>query len=154
MRVYLAQHAKAFSSEEDPSRSLTEEGRSEAEKVARFIKPLNLSVDLLWHSGKKRAEQTAEIFAQALNIGKGLSMHPGLGPNDDVAPLADDLACQENDIMIVGHLPFLARLASLLLTGSPEAAVVSFTNAGIVCMQRGEGNRWCIEWALIPQILH
>ena len=45
MKIYLVQHAKAASKDADPERSLTEEGRSDIQKVADFIRPLNLSVD-------------------------------------------------------------------------------------------------------------
>ena len=65
MKLYLVQHAQAASEDADPQRGLTEEGRSEIERIAGFIKPLNLQVEYLWHSGKKRAEQTAQVLAEA-----------------------------------------------------------------------------------------
>ena len=68
MKLYLVQHAKAASKETDPERSLTEEGLRDIRKVAEFIKPLDLSVDYLWHSGKNRAQQTAEILADVVKV--------------------------------------------------------------------------------------
>jgi phosphohistidine phosphatase len=53
MKLYLVQHAKAASKDIDPTRSLTEEGLRDIQKVAAFIKTLNLSVYYLWHSGSK-----------------------------------------------------------------------------------------------------
>ena len=61
MRLYLVQHAKAASKEVNPERPLTEEGLRDIKKVAEFVKPLNLCVDYLWHSGKKRTVQTVEV---------------------------------------------------------------------------------------------
>jgi len=45
MKLYLVQHAKAASKEVDPERPLTEEGHRDIQKVAAFIRPLNLCVD-------------------------------------------------------------------------------------------------------------
>jgi len=153
MKVYLVQHAKAASKEADPERPLTCEGKDDAEKVASFIKPLNLCVDYLWHSGKKRAEQTADILAKAIKISKGQIARTGLAPNDDVAALKDKLSTSLNDIMIVGHLPLLAKLASLLVAGSESANTVAFRNAGIVCLNRLDDNTWQLEWSIIPELL-
>jgi phosphohistidine phosphatase len=153
MKLYLVQHAKAASKEQDPQRPLTQEGRDELQKVTEFIKPLNLSVDYLWHSEKKRAAETAELLAEAVEIKKAETLREGLGPNDDVAVLKDELNTATDDIMIVGHLPFLNKLASLLLANHESANTVAFKNAGIVAMSHGEGNKWQIDWMITPEIL-
>ncbi len=153
MKVYLVQHAKAAPKEIEPDRSLTEEGLRDIQKVAAFVKPLNLSVDYLWHSGKKRAEQTAEVLAEAIKVNKNMIARDGLAPNDDVTALADELAGATEDIAIVGHLPFLAKLASLLSTNSESANTVAFKNGGIVCLTRPDENQWQIDWMVIPELL-
>jgi phosphohistidine phosphatase len=153
MKLYLVQHAKAASEQIDPQRPLTEEGRSEIQKVAAFIKPSNLCVDYLWHSGKKRAEQTTEVIAEVIKVNKAVNAHSGLGPNDDVTALKDELVSAGGDIMVVGHLPFLSKLASLLLADSESADTVAFKNAGIVCLNYSEENKWQIEWIIIPELL-
>ncbi|MGA2916314.1 MAG: phosphohistidine phosphatase SixA [Sedimentisphaerales bacterium] len=153
MKLYLVQHAKAVSKEIDPVQPLSEEAYKELQKVCNFIRPLNLFVDFLWHSGKKRAEQTAEILAKAISVKSQIIKRDDIGPNDDVMKIADDLTQSGYDIMIVGHLPFLGKLASLLLTGSEIKEIIEFKNAGIVCLSRGEGNKWQIEWIVTPQIL-
>lgn len=153
MKLYLVQHAKAAPKEIDPDRSLTEEGLRDIQKVAAFIKPLNLQVDYLWHSGKKRAAQTAEVLAEAVKLDEGVTARDGLAPNDDVTALANDLAAATEDIAIVGHLPFLAKLASLLLAGSESVNTVAFKNASIVCLTRSDENRWQMDWMVIPELL-
>ncbi len=153
MKLYLVQHAKAASEQQDPQRSLTQEGRRELQKVTVFIKPLKLSVDYLWHSEKKRAIQTAELLAEAVEIKKAKTVREGLGPNDDVAILKDELNTATDDIMIVGHLPFLSKLASLLLAGCESAETVAFKNAGIIALGRIEGNKWQIGGMVTPEIL-
>ncbi len=152
MKLYLVQHAKAASKDIDPARSLTEEGLRDIQKVAAFIKTLNLSVDYLWHSGKKRAQQTADFLAEVVNINKEHTAHDGLAPNDDVKAIENQIMSLKQDIMIVGHLPFLSNLASMLLTGREASDTVAFRNAGIVCLNYTD-NQWHIDWIIIPELL-
>ena len=153
MKLYLVQHAKAASEEMDPQRSLTEEGRRDVQKVAAFIKPLKLWVDCLWHSGKRRAAETVELLAEVIEIKEAKIARDGLAPNDDVTTLRDELASVQQDIMIVGHLPFLSKLVSLLLAGSELANTVAFRNGGIVCLNRSETNQWQIDWIVTPELI-
>jgi phosphohistidine phosphatase len=153
MRLYLVQHAKAAVKEVDPERSLTEQGRQEIKKVAAFVKPLNLRVDCLWHSGKTRAAQTAEVLAETIKVKEDTTAHDGLGPNDDVSALREELAATDKDVMIVGHLPFLSKLASSLSTGDESANIVAFRNGGVVCLRRGEDSRWQVDWVVTPELL-
>lgn len=153
MKLYLVQHAKAASKDADPQRPLTEEGRRDIQKVAAFIKPLNLSVDYLWHSGKKRAVQTSGFLAEVVKINETQIIHDGLGPNDDVTALKNELISARQNIIIVGHLPFLSKLASLLLTGCESSNTVAFKQAGIVCLDYSGDNQWQLDWLIIPELL-
>jgi phosphohistidine phosphatase len=54
--------------------------------------------------------------------------------------------------MLVGHLPFLSRLVGLLVAGKPDAVVVRFRNAGIVCLRREE-ERWSVNWTVPPELV-
>jgi phosphohistidine phosphatase len=55
--------------------------------------------------------------------------------------------------MLVGHLPFMERLAALLVTGSQEKPVIAFQYSGIVCMDLGaREDNWVIRWALVPKL--
>ena len=153
MRVYLVQHGEARSKEEDPGRHLTDQGAADAERVAGFLKPLALTAAAVWHSGKPRAQQTADILASALSLREGVVMRQGLAPNDPVDAVADELNEAQDDVMIVGHLPFLCRLASRMVTGSESCNVVAFRNAGVVCLERDDSGEWLIRWIILPQIL-
>lgn len=153
MKLYLVQHAKATSKEVDPQRPLTADGRRDIQKVAVFIKPLNLVVDSLWHSGKTRARQTAEILAKVVTVENEMAAHDGLAPIDDVRAIKDIIISARRDLMIVGHLPFMEKLASLLLTGSESSGTVAFRQGGIVCLSCEDGNQWQIEWMITPELL-
>jgi phosphohistidine phosphatase len=150
MRLYLIQHAKAMAKEENRERPLNDEGRADAAKMARFLKRSGPAVGQIWHSGKRRAGQTADIYSESLGIPGKPTAREGLGPNDNVALLRDELAVETTDTMIVGHMPFVSRLATLLLTGYESPAVVTFINAGIVCLERTKDGRWTVEWIVTP----
>jgi phosphohistidine phosphatase len=153
MKLYLVQHAKAASKDIDPGRSLTEEGRRDIQKVAAFIKTLNLKVDLLWHSSKTRAAQTAEALAKVVNVKTQMTAHDGLAPNDDVEVMKNELLSGGHDVMIVGHLPFLNKLGSLLLTGDETTGAIAFQNGAIVALERSDEDRWQVNWMIVPELL-
>lgn len=153
MKLYLIQHAKAAAKEVDPQRSLSKEGLQELKKIASFIKPLDLTVDHLWHSEKTRAAQTADALAEVIHISKEQSAQKSLGPNDDVAAIRNKIIAGGEDIMIVGHLPFLSRLASLLLTGDESASTIAFRNAGIISLNCPQEQQWQIDWIITPELL-
>ena len=154
MYVYLVQHALAKEKHEDPNRSLSDEGRADITKMAAFVaEHLKIEVDTIVHSGKTRAEQTAGVLAEKLSPAVGVKAADGLAPLDDPAIWARRLESATEDIMLVGHLPHLSKLAAKLVCGDDSQAVVSFRNAGIVCLNRDNANDWSVRWALDPDTL-
>ncbi len=151
MKIYLVQHGEAEPKSVDPARPLTARGRADAERVAAFAARLGVEVHQIRHSGKLRAEQTAESLGRALNPSGGVVAVPGLGPKDDVQPVAEALAREAQPVMLVGHLPFLERLAGRRLVGDEERAPVEFRYAGIVCLTNEEG-RWQVAWVATPEM--
>ncbi len=152
MRLYLVQHGRPVAKEINPDRPLSDEGRAEVERIASFIKRSGLEVRKILHSGKTRAKDTAEILASALGI--DIEQREGLAPLDDVEPLAKELDESFDNNMLVGHLPHLDRLASLLVAGDQEAGIVRFTQGGVVCLDKAEDeHHWRVAWAVIPQII-
>ena len=152
MRIYLVQHGEAIPEEIDPSRPLTAKGSGDVERMARFAHQASAQVPLIWHSGKLRAEQTAELLAKALQPSEGIQQVSGLAPNDPIEPVLEQLGVRQADLMIVGHLPFLAKLASTLLCGFP-ADIISFKPGGILCLERGEDRRWRLAWMATPELI-
>ncbi|RUM89268.1 MAG: phosphohistidine phosphatase SixA, partial [Thermodesulfatator sp.] len=137
-----------LSKEEDPRRPLSPEGREETQRMAAWLKELGLRVPEIWHSTKLRAKETAEVLAEALEA-RTLEKE-GLAPLDDPAPLAETLKSRTEDLLIAGHLPFLSRLASLLLLGDPEKEIVNFRFSGCLALVREES--WRIDWFLKPDL--
>ncbi len=153
MKLYLVQHGHAVSKEQDPQRPLSEKGIADLNKMADFIKPMNIAVDYLWHSEKKRAIQTAEVLAEVIEVNEDIRAREGLNPNDDVNVLEKELRSIDGNVMVVGHMPFLGKLASLLLSGSEAAGIVRFQQGGIVCLSCDEESGWQIQWMVVPEIL-
>lgn len=154
MRVYLVQHGQSRSEEEDPQRRLTDKGIGEVQNVANFLRPLELEVDAIWHSGKTRAQQTAELLADAVSARNRVVQREGLGPKDHVAPTKQALEKPGRDLMIVSHLPFLGKLAALLVTGSEANEIVEFRFGSVVCIERRDDEKWKIAWMITPVLLH
>lgn len=153
MKVYIVRHGQAASSDVDPQRGLTPAGRLQVERIAKLLKSLNLSVDCVWHSGKARAEQTAEILTEAMTVKEAVAAHPGLAPNDHVKPIRDEIEAAGQDIMIVGHLPFVGILTSQLLTGTESTWPINFKEATAASLQKPSDNHWQIEWVVTPQVV-
>src|SRR5438093_13659121 len=83
MRAYLVQHGKANSADEDPNRGLSDEGRDEVTRIAEFLAALRISVSLIQHSGKARAEETVHLLADAIRTTAGPTHTDELNPDRD-----------------------------------------------------------------------
>jgi phosphohistidine phosphatase len=153
MLIYLVQHGDAKREEEDPARPLSDKGISDVKKVAHFISRLNIEVEEVFHSKKLRAKQTAELLAEGLKTTKGLSDTDGLAPLDDPGIWAERLKTKKNPIVLVGHLPHLAKLTSLLLSGEKEKNIVTFKMGGIVYLRRDDTGTWSLQWMVIPDTI-
>jgi phosphohistidine phosphatase len=152
MALYLVQHGKSLPKDVDPDQGLSDEGIAETKRIAEVAGGYQVKVSLIRQSGKKRARQTAEILAEALNPADGVAEVSGLKPLDDVAAGAAVLDAAANT-MLVGHLPFMERMASFLVTGSAGKPISRFQNSGIVCLEKDpQSGSWVIVWTLMPDI--
>jgi len=154
MNLYLVQHAEPKPKEEDPQRPLSEKGWSDIRKVGAFIaEHANIQVSSIMHSGKTRAQQTAEALAEYLNPSEGVKEVEGLKPLDDPAIWAKRLAEIKEDIMLVGHLPHLGKLSAYLLSQDEDKKIIDFQMGGVICLGRDVSGIWSVRWMMIPQLL-
>lgn len=153
MALFLAQHGKSRPKEVDPEQGLSPAGIADVERVATAAREHGLRVSRIIHSGKKRARQTAEIFANTLAPADGVQEQEGLKPLDDPADIAATLTYTD-DLLVVGHLPFLERLVAYLITGTVDRPVLKFINGGMVCLDRDPaGDHWFIRWMIVPKLV-
>ena len=153
MRVYLAQHGLAEDETVDALRPLSAQGREDVARVAGFLslfeKPRPI---LVVHSGKLRAEQTAAMFAEGWGS-IPVERVSDLDPNGDPSVWSEHLTSMDSDIMLVGHLPYLQRLAGLLLSCDVQREVVHFRNGGVVCLEKTDQG-WSICWQVNPTLFY
>ncbi len=149
MRLYLVRHAEAKSKDEDPERPLTVRGRKQVTGIATSLWNSGAApVKRILHSGKTRSLQTAEILTEHVAPKNGIRESDGLGPLEDPTIWAGRLSDLDEDLMLVGHLPHLGRLASLLLCGDEVEPVVAFAAAGTLCLERDETDNWTVQWMI------
>jgi len=153
MRLYLVQHGEALAKEADPDRPLSDQGRRDIERLSGFLASRKFRVSHVWHSGKTRARQTAELLAAAMAPGLAAEARAGLAPNDSTEKFAGTLATWHEDAMVVGHLPFMARLVSRLVADNNDGTVVAYLPGSLVCLERDAGGAWAIAWMLRPELM-
>lgn len=74
---------------------------------------------LIWHSGKLRSRQTAEAFLRACNPSAPFRAVRGLLPDDPIVWMENALALEDQNVLVVGHIPHLPALAEALGAGDP-----------------------------------
>jgi phosphohistidine phosphatase len=140
---YLVRHGSAAPGPDDRARPLTAEGRAEVEGTARALHARGVEVAEIRHSGLARARETAELLGRVLAPPRGVQAVSGLAPEDDPDIARAELELATESLLLVGHLPHLARLAGALV-GRAELARIPFVPATAVGVRRGPGG-----WALV-----
>ncbi len=152
MRLYLVRHGDAVDADVDPIRPLSQRGEKEMRRVASLLAPMKLEVSAVWQSSKARAQETAKILAEALASPVEPVERPGLSPGDPVVPVAEEITAMDEDVMLVGHLPFVGRLASLLILGSDGVDCLAFHAGSVACIGRARDGSWYLEWMVTPEV--
>lgn len=139
MWIYLLRHgiaapAEAVHGMDDAIRPLTPRGVEKTRAVARGIRNLKLSPQLVLTSPLLRAKQTAELVRDELGIAPGdLRESARLTPGADTRATMRELSqlSQVERVMLVGHQPHLAAMASMLLTGDVEHVALELKKAAL-----------------------
>ncbi len=114
MFVYLVHHGHATHPGDDPQRPLSHHGRDQADTVSSQAAAHGVRPDVIWHSGKLRARQTADAYRRSCNPLAEFSATRWMQP-DDPLRLVDVLQVDTRDVMLVGHMPHLDRLLRRLV---------------------------------------
>ena len=131
----------------DDDRPLTERGRKEMKRVAKFLERLKFSAATILTSPLPRASQTAEIVAERLGI--ELKTEPALAHGFNLERLRRIITKLECDcVMVVGHEPEFSEVVKELTGGE-----VKLSKASIALL---EVNRGCTSgkllWLFPPKI--
>jgi phosphohistidine phosphatase len=152
MWLYLVHHGEAVASELDARRPLSEPGRQAVAELAEQAAARGVRPVVIWHSGKLRARQTAEAFWRACSPLADFTATRGLQPADIPQMMRDTLLGETRDVMLVGHMPHLSRLLSMLTTGADADA--PFPLHGLIALDGGpaaktdERELWTEGWRL------
>ena len=107
--------------------------------------------------GPKRKTPSAgsptKAFAGAVSASQGMLQRNGLAPKDPVAPVKQAIEQSSGPLMIVSHLPFLGKLAALLVADNEETEIVAFKFGCVVCVERIEDCQWKLAWMIVPALL-
>lgn len=149
MKIYLARHGEALNPDINPEKPLSPQGYEEVEKIARYLAKRSFPLSRVLHSQKLRAKQTAEIFGDYLAPSAKLEEHRNLNPNDRIDAIATLVEAEDEDLMVVGHLPFLSKLIGYLVIGDEDQVLVNFQAGTVACLEAIDGN-WIIRWVIGP----
>src|SRR5215469_17044357 len=138
MNIFILRHGIAVERgtegfEKDSERPLTPKGKRQLRNSAAAMKRMRLRFDLILSSPYERARQTAEIVAEELKLKKRLKLSDTLryecNPEAMVAEISRLKPMPEN-LLLVGHEPYLSHLVSRLVSGNGDLAM-DFKKGGL-----------------------
>ncbi|MET0071658.1 MAG: phosphohistidine phosphatase SixA [Candidatus Thiodiazotropha sp.] len=153
MKLYLVQHGEACKKDVDPDRPLTEQGKDDVDRLAGFLQQAGIRVERVIHSGKLRAEQTAECLRDRIAPGIELEASGSINPNDDPKGFYPLIEAADSDTLVVGHLPFMAKMVSYLVVEDEDRLVAAYRPGSVVCLEATNDRQWQINWMLRPELL-
>src|SRR5574337_1092397 len=131
---YLVRHGESKVELQDAAKPLSDNGCEEVRRVARYASAVGVEVAQIRHSDRLRARQTAEILAEYLAPRLGIREDEGLAPGDEPERIRADIEDADESLMLVGHLPHLSRLISLLVLGDSQKEIVRPETGTMFCL--------------------
>jgi phosphohistidine phosphatase len=130
----------------DNERPLTERGRKEMKRVAKFLERLKLVPDVILTSPLPRASQTAEIVGKRLGI--ELQTESTLAHGFNIERLRRLLAKHDAEcVMIVGHEPEFSEIIGKLTGGKTK-----ISKAGVALLEiNRSGTSGTLLWLFPPK---
>ncbi len=148
MEIILWRHAQAEDGEPDAGRQLTPQGRKQAARMGAWLDRSLPSGCRILCSPTARTQQTAEA------LGRKFKLVPQIGTEASAAEVLEAAGWPDarGPVLLVGHQPWLGRVASLLLTGVEQDWTVKKSNAWWIAQRdRDEGNDIYLKAVLAPE---
>ncbi|RME67630.1 MAG: phosphohistidine phosphatase SixA, partial [Verrucomicrobia bacterium] len=115
IRLYLLHHAEAVRPD-DPSAPLSPRGEAQVRALAAFLEKSGPpAVERVWHSPWAAPRETTDRLCDHLGIAATRREIAGLLPGAEVRGIARRLSGFGYPLMVVGHMPHLGRLVSVLV---------------------------------------
>jgi phosphohistidine phosphatase len=159
MKLYLLRHGEAEDKlgKQDAARALTKEGREDIAAVSMAVAPLIKRPVRVLSSPFLRAEQTAELFREAVAADHKLDLTAALLPEGSWPALKAELdrLVEEGaqSVVAVGHNPSISEMCGAIVAGSPSVRV-QMKKGAIACFEvddlhgRAAGE---LQWMLTPR---
>lgn len=142
MKIYLVRHGDAENPLANSERPLTNYGEKQVLELAKKIKEKDFDIDEICHSGILRAQQTAQIIQKELGGTHSLVKVDDLLPESDIEIWFEKLSESKKNIMLVGHMPFMAFLGEALMKNQIE---LGFSTASMISF-RYEDGEFHLDW--------
>lgn len=164
MNVFLLRHGVAVDRDpqsfpDDSRRPLTLKGEDRVRLVCDALQALEVSFDRILASPFLRSRQTAEIVANSLGMRRALEFRDELTPAGDPKALLrviNRISPKSENLLLVGHEPYLSGLLSVLICGQADAAIDLKKN-GLVKIEAAQrlkfGRCATLNWLLTPRQL-
>ena len=153
MRLYLVQHGDSVPEQADPQRPLSAAGRRQVEAIGSPARQRRRTARRgLSTAASCAPSRRPSCWPWPAHPSSVVEAAAGLSPNDPVKPVARMVASLSADTMLVGHLPFMARLAGRLVTGDEHVEVVAFVPGTVLCLEPAAGDRWTVAWMVRPEL--
>lgn len=150
MKLYLMRHGEALSPQIDPECGLTDKGKFKIETLAQYLHEQGLEFNHVYHSKKKRAQQTAEIMTRIISPNVKPTLHQKITPNDDPNLILSEINSWTEDALITSHLPFVPNLMTLLTGKDAFLSAITFETGTIVCLKKNNNSDWTLDWSTCP----
>ena len=157
MEIYLMQHGPALPKDQDPDEGLSPEGKERIHASAQALKRMGVTLDAILSSPKKRSKETAAIVAEALGFPPGQILETikvkAMTPPGETVQALSELSAPHR-VLVAGHLPSVAEVASFLLTEGPKATI-QFEMGGCCCIDVEDlsAHSGRLLWYLTPEQL-
>ena len=146
-------HGEALSSDKDPQRGLTDNGKLKIEQLAKHLQQQKMTFKHVYHSDRKRAQQTAEIMTSIISPNIEPALLQNITPNDDPNLILETINNWNEDSLVTSHLPFVPDLITLLTRQNVYTSSIRFKTGTVVCLEKGNNSIWNISWAASPDQL-
>ncbi len=154
MKTYLVRHGDSIAEGLDNERPLSEKGKADIQNLAQFILPLKLQVSRILQSQKKRAQQTAKILLPSIQVKTNVETRKELDPLAEVDEIMNEIESRDENILLVGHMPFMGKLAAKLITGNENRDIVAFKAGSMLCLEKIDPTQWILRWMLNPELFN
>jgi len=157
MELYIMQHGPYLPKDQDPDEGLSPEGKQVIHASGRALKKMGVALDAILASPKKRSKETAAIIAEEVGFTyKGIieaETVKAMTPAHETVTTLSKLPDREK-VLIAGHLPSVAEVASFLLTEGSKATI-AFERGGCcrIDVETLPTHSGLLKWYLTPEQL-